>query len=55
MQLEEKDKAIATLTAQNHELAGKTMIYWFCAGALVFIVGMLSGKLFSRKKTKYSY
>lgn len=55
VQLEEKDKTIATLTAQNHELAGKTMIYWFCAGALVFIVGMLSGKLFSRKKTKYSY
>lgn len=54
-QLEEKDKTIATLTAQNHELAGKTMIYWFCAGALVFIVGMLSGKLISRKKTKYSY
>lgn len=55
VQLEEKDKTIATLTAQNHELAGKAMIYWFCAGALVFIVGMLSGKLFSRKKTKYSY
>lgn len=55
VQLEEKDKTIATLTAQNHELAQKTMIYWFCAGALVFIVGMLSGKLISRKKTKYSY
>ncbi len=54
-QLEEKDKLIETLTAKNNELTGKTTIYWFCAGALVFLFGMFSGKLFSRKKAKYSY
>jgi len=50
-----KDERIATLTAENDKLAKKTMIYWFAAGALVFLVGMFSGKLFSRKKAKYSY
>jgi len=51
----EKDQRIAILTAENAKLAKKTMIYWFAAGALVFLVGMFSGKLFSRKKAKYSY
>jgi len=51
----EKDQRIAILTAENAKLAKKTMIYWFAAGALVCLVGMFSGKLFSRKKAKYSY
>jgi SH3 domain protein len=50
-----KDQRIADLTAENDKLAKKTMIYWFAAGALVFLVGMFSGKLFTRKKAKYSY
>lgn len=51
----EKDSRIATLTAENTRLAKRTTIYWFCAGALVFLIGMFSGKIFSRKKAKYSY
>jgi SH3 domain protein len=54
-QIKEKDETIASLTEKNQKLADKAMIYWFCAGALVFVVGMFSGKLFARKKTKYSY
>ncbi|MBB5346392.1 TIGR04211 family SH3 domain-containing protein [Desulfoprunum benzoelyticum] len=50
-----KDQRITVLTAENDKLAEKTIIYWFMAGALVFLGGMFSGKLFSRKKAKYSY
>lgn len=54
-QIKEKDARIASLSAENEKLARTAMIYWFCAGALVFVIGMFSGKMFSRKKTKYSY
>lgn len=54
-ELQEKNEKITVLTAENEKLAKTAMIYWFCAGALVFVVGMFSGKLFGRKKTKYSY
>lgn len=50
-----KGERIASLTAENDNLRKKTKIYWFTAGALVFLGGMFSGKLFSRKKAKYSY
>lgn len=50
-----KDGRIATLSAENEKLVKKTMIYWFCAGALVFLAGMFSGKISGRKKAKYSY
>lgn len=50
-----KDERIAILTAENEKLGKQTMIYWFCAGALVFLAGMFSGKISGRKKTKYSY
>ena len=50
-----KGERIALLTAENDNLRKKTKIYWFTAGALVFLGGMFSGKLFSRKKAKYSY
>ncbi len=53
--VKEKDKKIAILSEENNKLAKTTMIYWFCAGALVFAFGMFSGKMFGRKKTKYSY
>ena len=54
-QIEEKDARIVTLSSENEKLARTAMIYWFCAGALVFVIGMFSGKMFGRKKTKYSY
>ena len=54
-QLNEKSTMISSLSAENKKLADKAMIYWFCAGALVFVIGMFSAKLFARKKTKYSY
>jgi SH3 domain protein len=54
-EVQEKDSRIATLTAENTRLARRTTIYWFCAGALVFLIGMFSGKMFGRKKAKYSY
>jgi len=50
-----KGERIAVLTAENDKLRKKAMIYWFTAGALVFLGGMFSGKLFTRKKAKYSY
>ena len=50
-----KDERIAILTAENAKLVKKATIYWFCAGALVFLAGMLSGKISGRKKAKYSY
>jgi len=50
-----KDERIAALTAENQKLTKKTTLYWFCAGALVFLAGMFSGKISGRKKTKYSY
>lgn len=50
-----KDERIAALTAENQRLSKNTMLYWFGAGALVFLAGLLSGKISSRKKTKYSY
>jgi SH3 domain protein len=50
-----KEERIAILTAENEKLVKKTMIYWFCAGALVFLAGMFSGKISGRKKAKYSY
>lgn len=54
-EVEKKDMRIATLTTENTRLARQTTIYWFCAGALVFLIGMFSGKMFGRKKAKYSY
>jgi SH3 domain protein len=54
-EVEKKDTLIAVLTAENTRLARKTTIYWFCAGALVFLIGMFSAKMFGRKKAKYSY
>ncbi len=50
-----KDERIATLTADNQRLSKNTTLYWFGAGALVFLAGLLSGKISGRKKTKYSY
>ena len=50
-----KDERIAILTAENAKLVKKTTFYWFCAGALVFLAGMFSGKFSGRKKAKYSY
>ncbi len=54
-ELTEKKQKIATLSAENENLAKRATIYWFCAGALVFVFGMVSGKMLNRKKTKYSY
>ncbi len=55
VEIKEKNERIAALAAENEKLAQTAMIYWFCAGALVFVIGMFSGKMIGRKKTKYSY
>lgn len=54
-EIKDKDTKISVLTAENAKLAKTATIYWFCAGALVFLIGMFSGKMFNRKKAKYSY
>jgi SH3 domain protein len=54
-EIKDKDTKIATLSTENAKLAKTATIYWFCAGALVFLTGMFSGKMFGRKKAKYSY
>jgi SH3 domain protein len=38
---------------QKHE--AEKMIYWFFAGAAVFLIGMLSNKIFTRKTKKLSF
>lgn len=54
-EIKDRDSKIASLSAENAKLAKTATIYWFCAGALVFLTGMFSGKMFGRKKAKYSY
>jgi SH3 domain protein len=38
---------------QTHE--AENMLYWFFAGAAVFFIGLLSSKIFTRKKNKLSF
>jgi SH3 domain protein len=39
----------------NQAREGENILYWFFAGAAVFFIGMLSGKVFTRKKNKLSF
>jgi len=43
------------LRNQIKALSNKRTIYWFIAGALVFVAGLGFGGLFSRKRRRYSY
>lgn len=45
---------ISQLQNQVGELRSKQMIYWFLAGAAVFIVGMIFGKINVKKKKRLS-
>lgn len=36
-------------------LGDKRMIYWFFAGAIVFLLGLISGKIIGRKKKRFTY
>jgi SH3 domain protein len=38
-----------------HKQEAENMLYWFFAGAVVFFIGMLSSKIFTRKKNKLSF
>jgi len=39
----------------NQKLEAEKMIYWFFAGAVVFFIGLLSSKIFTRRKNKLSF
>jgi uncharacterized protein YgiM (DUF1202 family) len=39
----------------NQKLEAQKMMYWFFAGAAVFLIGMLSSKIFTRRKKKLSF
>lgn len=54
-QLTEKERLINDLTKLNKRLRTRQSIYWFCAGAAVFLAGIFAGKLSGRKKTRYTY
>jgi hypothetical protein len=45
------------LKIKDHNRKGETenLIYWFFAGAIVFFIGLLSSKIFTRKKNKLSF
>lgn len=52
---EKFEKLILTLQTKNKALLNKQRLYWFLAGAVVFIFGLLFGKVGSRKKNRFSY
>lgn len=43
------------LRSELKHLEKERMIYWFIAGAIVFLSGMLSGKIFGKKTRKLGY
>ena len=43
------------LVRENDKLENERMLYWFFSGAFVFIFGMVVGRLFNRKKSKFGY
>lgn len=51
--IEQEDRRLEELTAENSRLRKYHNIYWFCAGAAVFVSGIVTGKLVSRKKKRY--
>lgn len=54
-QIAEKESLVSELTRENEQLKKKQGIYWFCTGATVFLAGLLAGKVFGRRKTRYGY
>ncbi len=51
---EENQNLISTLQLQVAELRNNQLIYWFLAGAAVFIVGMIFGRVNVKKKKRLS-
>lgn len=53
--LEEQNTEHNRAAQEIVRLKRKNNLYWFAAGALVFFVGMLTGKISTKKKKKYLY
>ena len=60
--IDELKKKFTALLQENSGLKSKIknleierMIYWFIAGAIVFLAGMISGKIFGKKTRKLGY
>ena len=60
--LKEMKQKSQSLKQENRELSlklkdleSKRAVYWFIAGALVFITGMISGRIFSKKTRKFAF
>ncbi len=56
--LELKKKHQSLITEQQktiEELESNTLIYWFLAGALVFLIGILFGKMSQKRRSKLMY
>ena len=51
--INQENTRLEELTAENDRLRKYRNIYWFCAGALVFVAGVVTGKIVSRKKKRY--
>lgn len=54
-QKKEKDFLIAQQQATIEQLSDNKLIYWFLAGALVFLTGLLFGKIGQRRRSKLMY
>jgi SH3 domain protein len=46
---------LSKVKERNRKLENENQVYWFLSGALVFFIGLLSSKLFTRKKNKLSF
>lgn len=52
---EKKDALLVELQQKLEKLDKLQHVYWFLAGAGVFFIGLLTGKISFRKKSKYAY
>lgn len=48
-------KRIAILELENDKLKKQRNIYWFCAGAVVFSAGLVTGNVSRKRKARYNY
>ena len=54
-EFDKRGKTIAELHNTLAKQENKTKFLWFGAGALVFLLGLVSGKAASKKKSKFTY
>lgn len=53
--VEKQKTVIMELQIENENLKTSSLIYWFLAGAIVFLSGVILGKIGTRRKNRFSY